>query len=54
MTAIVLGSATIAASIWAFLHWPAGLPLILKMIVPGSFIIGGLVSVIAGLSLFRR
>ncbi len=54
MTAIILGSATIAASIWAFLHWPAGLPIILRTIVPGSFIMGGLVSIIAGISLFRR
>ncbi len=54
MTAFVLGSATITASIWAYLHWPAGLPDILRILVPGSFILGGLVAIIAGISLLRR
>ena len=54
MMSLVLGLGTIVLGVYSLTHWFAHSSFLLKLLFPVSFICGGCVAFLAGLSSFRK
>lgn len=54
MLSILLGTVTVALGIYGLLHWSSHVLVFLKAIIPVSFICGGLIAILAGISSLRK
>ena len=52
MISLVVGSVCVGLSLWGIVHWREEFVVVMKGFLPVSFLMGGLVAIIAGFSSF--